>query len=100
MPTVTITLELPEEIREALGSPDEMAAKVREAVILQLLREGRVTQGEASQLLGVTRYDILDLMVTNCIPSGPRTPEELRQEVESVWRYIQRTSADAGSQQQ
>ena len=38
-----------------------------------LLRDAHITQGEAAWLLGITRYDILDLMARYSIPSGPQT---------------------------
>ena len=57
-----------------------LLAGLRESLVLDLLRDAQITQGEAALLLGVTRYDILDLMVRYCIPSGPETAEEMRQE--------------------
>lgn len=62
-----------------LGSPEAAAARGREAVI---------SQGLAAELLGLTRGDILDLMVKLRIPSGPDPPEEARREVEDMRRYI------------
>jgi hypothetical protein len=94
--TKTITLELPEELVGLLGSPDAIAGRVRESLVLDLLRDAQITQGEAALLLGVTRYDILDLMVRYCIPSGPETAEEMRQEIESAWRYLQSASTNDG----
>lgn len=90
----TITLELPEELLELLGPPDEVAGKLRESLIVDLLREARISQGKAARLLGVTRYDILDLMARYRILSGPLTAEEARQEVENAWRYLQPALTD------
>ena len=88
MKTRTLTLELPEELVKLLGSPEAAAAKAREALVLALLREARISQGKAAHLLGLTRWDILDLMAEHHIPSGPETPEELREEVEDMRRYL------------
>jgi predicted HTH domain antitoxin len=88
MKNITITLELPEEVGQAFDSPEEIPAKAREALVLQLLREARISQGRAARLLGITRYDILDLMALHHIPSGPVTAEEMQQEIENVRRYI------------
>src|SRR5687767_10302677 len=94
--TKTITLELPEELVGLLGPPDAIAGRVRESLVLDLLRGAQITQGEAALLLGVTRYDILDLMARYAIPSGPETAEEMRQEIESAWRYLQSASTNDG----
>ena len=80
----TLPLELPEELVTLLGSPEALAAKAKEALVLELLREARISQGKAAELLGVTRWDILDLMVRYQIPSGPTTVEELHQETEGL----------------
>jgi hypothetical protein len=95
--TTTISFELPTELVEALGSPDALTAKAREALVLQLLRDAEITQGQAAILLGITRYDILDLMAKHRILSGPLTAEEMRQEIENAWEYIQSTSRHGGS---
>lgn len=92
----TITLELPEDLVELLGPPDAIPGKVRETLVLDLLREAHITQGQAARLLDVTRYDILDLMALHRIPSGPETAEEMRQEIESGWRFVQSASTNDG----
>ena len=80
MATQSLTLDLPEELVALLGSPEAAAAKAKEALVLQLLREARLSQGQAASLLGLTRWDVLDLMAQQQIPSGPPTGEELRRE--------------------
>ena len=84
MATRTIELELPEDLVTLLGSPEAAASKAKEALVLELLREARISQGQAAQLLGLTRWDIVDLMARHQIPSGPETAEEMRQEIESL----------------
>lgn len=86
MTTRTLVVELPEELVALLGSPEEAAARARAALVFELLREGRISQGKAAQLLGLTRWDILDLMARHGIPSGPDTAEEMRQDVEEARR--------------
>ena len=59
MATQTLTIELPEELLAMLGSPEAAASKAKETLVLELLREARISQGQAARLLGVTRWDIL-----------------------------------------
>ena len=70
MATHTLSLEVPEEWVTMLGSPEAAAAKAKEALILQLLREAEITQGQAAQFLGITRWDILNDMAQHNILSG------------------------------
>lgn len=86
MATKTVTVELPEEIVALLSSPEKTNERLRKSLVLELLREGEISQGKAARLLGVTRYDILDLMAKHQIQSGPQTPEEVEREIESALR--------------
>ncbi len=89
MGTRTLSLELPDELVALLGSEEAVAAKAKEALVLELLREARISQGKAARLLGLTRWDILDLMIQHHIPSGPETAEDMRREIADARRYLQ-----------
>lgn len=88
MATKLVTFELPEEVVALLGSDELAAIRARTALVLDLLREGHLSQGQAAQLLHLTRWDLLDLMAQHGIESGPETAEELRQEIESARHMI------------
>jgi predicted HTH domain antitoxin len=98
--TRSLTVDLPEEVVELLGSREDGSAAVRQALVLDLLRNGEVSQGRAARLLGITHRDILDLMARYCIPSGPETVEELREEIENARRYMRLKRSDGSDQQQ
>ena len=68
--TRTLALELPEELIELLGSPEASVAKAKEALVLELLREARISRGKAAHLLGLTGWEILDLMAQHAIVRG------------------------------
>ena len=97
--TQTITIELPDDLVETLDSLDGIEDRAWKALVLDLLRHGMISQGRAARLLGVTRYDILDLMSSHYIPSGPLTAEEMRQDIENARRFA-RPAATIGSGQQ
>ena len=90
MATRTLTVELPEEIVELAGSDDVATTRARTAFVLDLLREGTISQGQAAQALDLTRWDILDLMGRYRIPSGPESEEEVRRDVETALRFVGR----------
>ncbi len=100
MNTKTITLELPEELLTSLDSLDGIADRAWKALVLDLLRDAEISQGRAAQLLGVTRYDILDLMALHRIESGPRTAEEMQRDIENARLGSRPLNTDAGGQQQ
>jgi Uncharacterised protein family (UPF0175) len=99
MGTCTLAVELPEELVALLGSPELAAARAKEALVMELLRELKIGQSKAAELLGVTRGDILDLTLKYRVPSGPATPEEVELEFETARRYLAEQRA-ADRQQQ
>ena len=96
MAETTITLELPEELAALLGPPELLQASVREALVLALLRDARLSQSKAARLLGITRWDILDLMALHCIPSGPETAEEAERDVAAAVASTLKLRSSAG----
>lgn len=66
------------------GSPQAVTDKARESLVLELLREERISQGQASHLLGVSRWDVIELMSKYHIPTGPETIAELHEELRDV----------------
>jgi hypothetical protein len=92
-----VTIEVPEYLIALLGSPEAAAAKTKEALILQLLREAEITQGQAANYLGITCWDILDLMAQHDILSGPVTAEEVREELATLQRLAHRLPREHSS---
>ena len=91
MATQTLTVELPEELLDLLGTPEAAAAKARDALVIELLRDATISQGQAARLLGVSRWDLLDLMARYGVPSGPETAEDMRREIEDARRVAPRS---------
>jgi predicted HTH domain antitoxin len=92
----TITIELPEALVATLESLDGIEDRAWKALVLDLLRDAHISQGKAARLLGVTRYDILDLMAQHHILSGPLTAEEMRQDIENAKLGSRPPKTDAG----
>ncbi|MFW6074029.1 MAG: UPF0175 family protein [Chloroflexota bacterium] len=86
MATKSVTVELPEELVAFLGSPEKTNERVRKSLVLELLREGEISQGKAAELLGVSKSAVLEVMKEHNIYSGPRTSDEISQEIESARR--------------
>jgi len=76
-----LDLELPDELF-AQFQENEIAAKAREALVMEFLREHRLSQGKAADLLNVDRHELFDLMARYRVPVIDLTPEELKHELE------------------
>ena len=86
MASRVLTLELPEDVAALLGSPDEVEAQVKELLVVELLRRGRIGQSRAAEVLGTTRWEILELMDRYDVLQGPKTAEELERDLQAVRR--------------
>ena len=75
-----VQLELPDEVVKHLRD-EEIETKVKEAFVMELLREHHVSQGKAAELLGIDRHMLFDLMSKYRIPVIDLTPEELEAEL-------------------
>jgi hypothetical protein len=84
-----LRVELPDEFVALLGeTPEAAASSAREAVVVSLLRNGLISEGQAARVLGLNRHDMIDFMAVHEIPSGPATIEELLDEVETIEQYL------------
>ena len=75
-------VELPEEVLACFGWQEtEVASKVREALVMELLRRHVISQGKAAALLQVNRWDLYEVMNRYDVPAVDMTPEEVREEL-------------------
>ena len=76
--TRQVTVEFPEEARQVLGvRPDQLPQELREAAVLRWFEEGRVSQGQAAALLGLTRGEFFDLMKVHRVSPVQMTTTDL-----------------------
>ena len=84
----TLQLDVPEELVALLGTPEAVTARAKEALVLDLVRQARVGQSKAAELLAITRGALLDLMAEHRIPSGAETAGELAADLAAARRHL------------
>ena len=60
----------------------EALAKRQEAMVLELLRNATISAGKAAELLGISRWDIMNLMAQHGIVMVDGDDDTLRRELE------------------
>ncbi len=75
-----ISIELPDEIVE-LFSGKELEASVRKWAVLELVRAGKLSSGKAAEILGMTRWEFMDLMSDYDVPMADFSEEELERQL-------------------
>ena len=75
-------VELPEDLFAAFEWQEgEISDRVREALVMQLLRVDRLSEAQAAAFLGLDRWQILETMNRYRVPAIRLRPEELKREV-------------------
>lgn len=70
MTTKRITIELPDDLLTILGwREEEIQTKIKETLVMALLREHKLSQRKAAELLWLTYRELLALMTQYHIPS-------------------------------
>jgi predicted HTH domain antitoxin len=95
-----LAVEVPEELITLLGSAEQAAAKAQQALVLELLREARISQGRAAELLGLSRWEMLEVMARHHIEAGPLSDAELRRDIEAARRASLETAGSLGGGRQ
>jgi len=78
---VEFEINLPDGLVESLHSLGQQA---KEAFVMELLREHKLSQGKAAEVLGVDRWALIDLMAKHNVPALDMSEEELDEEL-AVW---------------
>jgi len=81
---VKFELELPEDLQELFPSEEAATRAAKEALVLDLVNRGEISQGRAAELLGVDRWELLELMGKHGLPVLAQTPEELAADREAL----------------
>lgn len=74
-------VEVPDDVCVHLPQ-EEFAAKAKEALVMELLREHQISQGKAAEMLGILRHDLFDLMTRYQVSVLDLTHEELKVELQ------------------
>jgi len=57
-----LKIDLPADVFDAQFPEDDFKARVRELVLLELVRSRRLHEHEAAELLGLSRWQLVELM--------------------------------------
>ena len=77
---VNLEFDVPDAVADELQNED-LTAKVKESLVMELLREHRISQGKAAEILGLHRGDLFQLMTKYQVSVVDLTPEELDEEL-------------------
>ena len=82
MPLKNVQVSFPSDVLEALTTTyQDSAGLIREAAVLELYREGRLSSGKAAEILNMERFEFIQYAGTKGIPYIRISTEDLSEEV-------------------
>ena len=82
-----IEIPIPEEIVNLLGSKDAVRKEAHQAFVFDLVRRGKISKGKAAELLGISLWELPDLIVQYQIPWFSYSPGDLEKDVETLRQF-------------
>jgi hypothetical protein len=84
-------IDLSDEVLAGFGWQEmEVPTKIREALIMELLRRDQLSEAQAAALLTLDRWELLDLMGNYRVPAIRLHPEELATELRREMKQDER----------
>lgn len=92
MSDVIVNLRLPRNLLGTLDAPGkQIPEQVLELLALELFRQERISAGKGAELLGITKWDFIQLLNCHSIDYFTQSPKELEAEVTEVEALIGRS---------
>jgi predicted HTH domain antitoxin len=88
-----LVVDFPKDLLLLLApNTEQAAAYLKQLALIELFRRGEVSSGYAANVLGMSRWDFIDLLAEHEVPYIDLSEEELRQEIEAAkpWRSPRR----------
>ena len=79
-----LTIELPSELLEFLGSEEEAKRGAKIALILDLVRRGKLSRAKAAELLEMPLWDLPGLLAQYRIPWFDYSPQDLQRDLQAL----------------
>lgn len=89
MTQLIVSLQLPRDLLGALDIPEsQLAPQILELVALELFRQERISTGKAAELLGISKWEFIQLLAQQKIPYFTESGDELTAEVAAAERVL------------
>ncbi|MBM4049617.1 MAG: UPF0175 family protein [Planctomycetes bacterium] len=83
----TIQVEMPDEVMSLVGSAKAVEREAKEALVLNLVRKGTISKARAAELLGLSLWQLPELLARYEIPWFAYGPHELEEDLGRLAAY-------------
>jgi predicted HTH domain antitoxin len=88
-----LTIDLPDDLLQVLGTEDDARREAKTALILDLVRRGKVSRARAAEFLQISLWDLPALLSHYQIPWFDYSAEMLREDLKTVISHTPPPSA-------
>ena len=89
MSKLTVQLNLPQDLLEVLNVPEtQLETQILKLVALELFRQERISTGKGAELLGIKKWEFIQLLAQYNIPYFTHSATELAAEVETAQSFL------------
>jgi predicted HTH domain antitoxin len=81
---MTVTIEIPTELAQLLGSEEEAKREAKIALVLDLVRRGKISRAKAAELLQLSLWELPSLLARYRIPWFDYSKEQLESDLQSL----------------
>lgn len=86
---MAVTIDLPRDIEADLRqSFDDFDAAIKEAALVELYRQGKITPRELSEALGISRLERDAVLKKHNVTEDLPTADEIAQDIENLRRLL------------
>jgi len=80
----SIFIDIPDELLELLGSEEESAKEVKQSLVLDLVRSGKVSRAKAADLLEINLWDLPEFLSKYRIPWFDYSDEQMKEDMATL----------------
>ncbi|NEP45377.1 MAG: UPF0175 family protein [Okeania sp. SIO2H7] len=91
MSNLIVELNLPKGLVEVLDvSESQLESKIKELTVLELFRQERISSGKGAELLGMSKWDFIELLGKNNIPYFTESLAELTEQMAAAQSLVKK----------
>lgn len=88
----SISIEIPDELLELLGSEDEIGNEAKRSLVLGLVRRGKISRSKAAELLEINLWDLPTTLSEYRIPWFDYSRRQLEDDMTALRRFDEKGS--------
>ncbi len=79
-----LTIDISDELIKLFPSKREAKSEVKQAMVFDLVRRGKISKGRAAELLDISLWDLPELLAQYDIPWFDYSPNDLKYDLDTL----------------